>query len=128
MKDYEQMINMFKVQRQIPSGTFGLHVPNLRGHYLSKREGFAMKTVKCVSWYFRVYILVWVFRRKLPTLFVHGRWENVFAVGERGTVHSRLAASVCQVRRDRQELDPTDSDMGCSRLLLSSRCDHSRYY
>ena len=45
-----------------------------------------------------------------------------------GCTPTRLATGVRQVRRDRQELDPTDSDIGCSWFLLSSRCDQDRYY
>ena len=41
---------------------------------------------KCPSWYFRVYALVWVCRRKWPASFVPGHRAEVFLVGESGTV------------------------------------------
>ena len=43
-------------------------------------------------------------------------------------VHSRLATSVRQVRRDQKELGPTELDTGRSRFLLSSECNRSGYY
>jgi len=44
------------------------------------------------------------------------------------TVRIRCATSVRHVRRDQQELDPTNSDMERSWFLLSCSCDSSGYY
>ena len=37
------------------------------------------------DWFSRVHVLAWVFR-KLSLLFVHSHWEDVFLVGDSGTV------------------------------------------
>ena len=44
------------------------------------------------------------------------------------SVFTRVGTSVCQVTRDKKELDLTESDMGCNLFLLSFGCDSSRYY
>ena len=62
------------------------------------------------------WIAVWSRRRLLAC--------HHFSLPFPGTLSLGRATSVRQVMRDRQEVDPTEPDVGCSRFLLSSGCDH----